>query len=118
MWRKLKWGKLKAEISAFCFLLSVFGPALAQPLTRVPNTTLMNLPPSPPTYGYTYSNLFPGLVFTNPACLVAPPGETKRLFIVEKKGRIVVITNLATPTRTIFMDISSSVTSAADTSVG
>src|ERR1051325_9878094 len=118
MWRKLKWGKLEAEISAFCFLLSVFGPALAQPLARVPNTTLTNLPPSPPTYGYTYSNLFPGLVFTNPACLVAPPGETNRLFIVEKKGRIVVITNLASPTRTIFMDISSSVTSAADTSVG
>jgi glucose/arabinose dehydrogenase len=72
------------------------------------------------TWGYIPTNAFPGLVFTNPTCIVSPPGETNRLFIVEKKGRIVVITNLASPTRTIFMDISSSssVISASDTTVG
>src|SRR3954462_3351472 len=70
------------------------------------------------TFGYVLSNAFPGLTFTNPLCITAPPGETNRLFIVEKKGRIVVITNLAAPTRTIFMDISSAVISAADTTVG
>src|SRR5439155_12226305 len=43
--------------------------------------------------------------------------ETNRLFIVEKKGRIVVVTNLAAPTRTIFIDISSRVISSADTTV-
>src|SRR5215471_6152198 len=66
---------------------------------------------------YATSNAFPGLTFTNPVAIVSPPGETNRLFIVEKKGRIVVITNLAAPTRTVFMDISSSssVISAADT---
>jgi Glucose / Sorbosone dehydrogenase len=32
-----------------------------------------------------------------------------RLFIVEKHGRIVVITNLAAPTRTIFMGLSGKV---------
>src|SRR4051794_3677284 len=68
--------------------------------------------------GYALTNAFPGLTFTNPVCLASPPGETSRLFIVEKKGRIVVITNLAAPTRTIFMDISSNVISAGDTSVG
>ena len=42
-------------------------------------------------------------------CMTTPPGETNRLFIVEKHGDIIVITNLASPTRTIFMDISSRV---------
>jgi glucose/arabinose dehydrogenase len=52
--------------------------------------------------------------------MTSPPGETNRLFVVEKKGRILVITNLASPSRSIFMDISSSsqVISAVDTSVG
>ncbi len=61
------------------------------------------------TWGYVPTNAFPGLVFSNAVCLAAPPGETNRLFVVEKHGRIVVITNLTSPTRTIFMDISSRV---------
>jgi glucose/arabinose dehydrogenase len=62
------------------------------------------------TPGYTWSNAFPNLVFSNPVCLTTPPGETNRLFIVEKHGRIIVITNLASPTRTVFLDISPRVT--------
>src|SRR5204863_1478914 len=67
---------------------------------------------------YLLTNAFPTLTFINPIGFASPPGENNRLFIVEKKGRIVVITNLAAPTRTIFMDISGQVTSAADTSIG
>src|ERR1043166_3669100 len=67
--------------------------------------------------GYTLTNAFVGLTFTNPVCIASVPGETNRLFIVERKGRIVVITNLAAPTHSIFMDISDRVTSAADTTV-
>src|SRR5439155_20762810 len=67
--------------------------------------------------GYLLTNAFPGLGWTNPVCLASPPGETNRLFIVEKRGRIVVITNLITPTRTIFMDISGRV-STSDTDFG
>src|SRR5262245_57100401 len=92
-------------------------PAFAAALQRVPNTTLQ-MPLSPPTLGYTTTNAFPGLAFTNPVCFASPPGETNRLFIVEKRGRIVVITNLAAPTRTIFMDITNKVSSLGDTSVG
>src|SRR5258706_9584038 len=62
--------------------------------------------------GYALTNAFPGLVFTNPVCISSPPGETNRLFIVEKRGRIVVITNLTVPTRSIFMDISARVTNS------
>jgi glucose/arabinose dehydrogenase len=61
------------------------------------------------TWGYVPTNAFPSLVFSNPVCITSPPGETNRLFVVEKHGRIVAITNLAAPTRTIFMDLSSRV---------
>ena len=61
------------------------------------------------TWGYVPTNAFPGLLFSNPVCIASPPGETNRLFIVEKHGRIVVITNLVAPTRSIFMDLSSRV---------
>jgi uncharacterized repeat protein (TIGR03806 family) len=81
----------------------------AGPLTRVANTTLANLPAEPPTFGYTYTNAFPGLIFTNPVALASPPGEANRLFIAEKRGRIVVITNLAAPTRAIFLDLTTRV---------
>jgi glucose/arabinose dehydrogenase len=80
----------------------------AGPLQRVANTTLTSLPPVPP-FGFTATNAFPGVVFTNPVAIVSPPGETNRLFILEKRGRIVVITNLARPTRTVFLDIVSRV---------
>src|SRR6266850_2442886 len=93
---------------------SVFGG----PLTRVANTTL-RMPTNPPTFGYTTANAFPSLTFTNPTTIVSAPGETNRLFVVEKRGRIVAITNLAAPTRTIFMDLSARVvTSAGDTGGG
>jgi glucose/arabinose dehydrogenase len=91
-----------------CFIIGVWLAAWAESSLAAAN------------FGYALTNAFPNLTFTNPLCLVTPPGETNRLFIVEKKGRIVVITNLAAPTRTIFMDISSSssVISAADTPIG
>jgi uncharacterized repeat protein (TIGR03806 family) len=105
------------------FLLSVFLAILAPltsfsgPLQRLPNTTLA-MPASPLAFGYTSTNALGSLVFTNPVAIASPPGETNRLFIVEKKGLIVVVTNLAAPTRTIFMNLSASVISAADTTVG
>src|SRR5688572_30021677 len=107
------------SLGTYCFAVG-FSLVAARgdgPLKRVPNTTLQ-LPPAPPGYTYTSTNAFGTLTFTNPVAIVSPPGETNRLFILEKRGRIVVITNLATPTRTIFMDIVSRVISGTDTSVG
>ncbi|MBL9126275.1 MAG: PQQ-dependent sugar dehydrogenase, partial [Verrucomicrobiales bacterium] len=48
------------------------------------------------------------LRFSSPVVVTTPPGETNRLFVVEQSGRIVVITNLAAPTRTVFLDLSRS----------
>src|SRR5438552_15252333 len=67
---------------------------------------------------YLLTNAFPTLTFINPVGFASPPGEAIRLFVVEKKGRIVVITNLAAPSRTIFMDISGQVTSGLDSDIG
>src|SRR5271170_7210692 len=91
-------------------MATVCASAFAQ-LQRVPNTSLTNMPASPPTFGFTSSNAFPGLNFTNPDCIVSPPGETNRLFIVGKNGFIYEITNLAAPTETIFLNISNHVAS-------
>lgn len=103
----------------FPFLLTVCVAALiggfpvraAGPLQRLPNTTLQ-LPPAPPALGFTATNAFPSLVFTNPIAIASPPGETNRLFIVEKRGRIIVITNLLAPTRTVFLDITDRVSTS------
>jgi glucose/arabinose dehydrogenase len=62
---------------------------------------------------YLWTNVvaFPGLpAFTAPVCIASPPGETNRLFICEHGGNIVVVTNLAAPTRTVFMNLTSRVT--------
>ena len=81
------------------------GSGLAQ---RVANTSL-RMPPSPPVLGYDTTNAFGTLTFPNPVAIVTPPDETNRLFVVEQGGRIAVITNLANPTRAVFLDISSRV---------
>jgi glucose/arabinose dehydrogenase len=72
---------------------------------RVANTTL-RLPLEPPIAGYQVTNAFGALTFQNPVCIKSPPGETNRLFVVERTGRIMVITNLAAPNKTVFLDLS------------
>jgi len=57
-----------------------------------------------PTYA-TEPALRP-LTFQAPVTVLAPPGETTRLFVVEKPGRIVGVSNLGgTPERSVFLDI-------------
>ena len=96
-----------------CVLCLLFGalPVWSQPFglsNRVGNATL-RLPSTPPGYGYVLTNAFGDLSFVNPTAIASPPGETNRLFIVEQLGRVAVITNLAAPTRTVFLDINSRV---------
>jgi len=91
-------------IVSFCVLLMMTLAAAAQ-LQRAPNTSLTNLPPQPPQFGYTLANAFPTVTLSQPVCIASPPQETNRLFILEKTNSIVVITNLAAPTRTVFMSL-------------
>lgn len=74
--------------------------------SSAPINTTLALPSNLPIQGFATTSAFPGLAFNSPVALVTPPGETNRLFVVEQDGRIVAITNLAKPTRTVFLDIS------------
>ena len=96
------------------FLMGLIGGALfvgeaAEPIQRVANTSLQ-MPDALPITGYATEKAFGNLDFKSPTAIVTPPGETNRIFIVEQAGRISVITNLAAPTRTVFLDIVKRVT--------
>src|SRR6056297_155554 len=80
---------------------------------RSANTSL-NLPADLPAGSYSTTNAFPGETFEDPVAIVTPPGETNRLFIVEKPGRIAVIPDLADPNREVFLDIVSDVRSSGN----
>src|SRR5207237_6369571 len=69
--------------------------------------SLLRLPLNAPIVRYATRNAFPSVSFLKPVAITAPPGETNRLFIVEQRGIISVITNLSAPTRSVFLDISS-----------
>ena len=95
-----------ASIPAVFAAASLFAAfdAAAQ-LQRVPNNSLTSLPPQPPQFGYTVNDAFSTVSLSQPVCIASPPQETNRLFILEKTGNIIVITNLAAPTRTVFMSL-------------
>ena len=97
-------------VAALLFF-AAFLPAQGQPfgLTNRVAATTLRMPPAIPVLAYFSNNALGSMTFSAPVAIVSPPGETNRLFIVEQIGRIVVITNLASPNRTVFMDISSRV---------
>jgi glucose/arabinose dehydrogenase len=87
-------------------VMVIASPAIK--LQRFANTTV-HLPRVPGGSGYATDPAFPLLQFAEPIGLTAPPSETNRLFVIEKPGRIAVITNLFEPTRTVFLDITNRV---------
>ncbi|MGH7958699.1 MAG: hypothetical protein ACREH8_17065, partial [Opitutaceae bacterium] len=96
-------------------LLACASITTAQPLTRIPAASL-RLSATPPSSSYSTARAFPTLSFTQPVAVVTPPCESRPLFVVEKPGRIWVIPDVtaAAPTRTLFLDLTSSVTVSAD----
>src|SRR6185369_4775677 len=95
--------------AAFWFTMNLAVAGQPSPFPRVANTTL-RMPPSPPVFGFTTEKAFGNLSISSPLA-IATPGETNRLFVIEKVGRVIVITNLANPTLTVFMNISDRVIS-------
>jgi uncharacterized repeat protein (TIGR03806 family) len=86
----------------------VFGSALFATLADTNPPPTLRMPAEAPTFGFTFVNAFPGLAgLSGPIAMRTPPGETNRLFVLERGGRVTVITNLAAPTRTVVMDITS-----------
>jgi glucose/arabinose dehydrogenase/mono/diheme cytochrome c family protein len=92
----------------------VFGTAVSALISDTNPPPTLRMPPQPPQFGYMFEPAFPGPTFSAPIALTAPPGETNRLFVLERAGRLTVITNLAAPNRTVVMDISSRVTAGCE----
>lgn len=67
------------------------------------------VPEYPPTGGYALTNALGSLRFDQPVLAVAPPGETNRLFVLERPGNIVVVSNLGAPTAGTFLSLTSSI---------
>jgi glucose/arabinose dehydrogenase len=65
----------------------------------------IRLPSSQPMYGYGWTNAFPGVRFTQPVGIVAAPGQTNSLYIVERLGRVMRIPDLGNPEGRVFLDL-------------
>lgn len=79
-------------------------PALAQtPSVKKPPPVP---PPLPPT-AYALEDAFGGLTFSQPVAIVSAPGETHRLFVVEKTGCIREVSRLdrPLPEKEVFLDL-------------
>lgn len=94
----------------------VFGCALSAVATELTPLPL-RLPVVPPVYGYAVVDAFPGFSFGAPVGMASPPGETNRLFVLNKLGQVYVITNLASPTLTTFLDLSGRVYTGSESGV-
>jgi len=74
--------------------------------------TLTSAPPpfaqTTPSAVYTLEDAFPALQFDQPVAIVSAPGEKQRLFIVEKTGRIQLVSGLdgPSPQKQLFLDLS------------
>ncbi|HPA17404.1 MAG TPA: PQQ-dependent sugar dehydrogenase [Verrucomicrobiae bacterium] len=90
-----------------CRAIMAVGVALwchsaAGQLVRAPNTTL-NLPAELPAGSFGFTN-FVTNAFSQPLCVLTAPGETNRLFVLEKgggtpvTGRIRIVPSLTVPT--------------------
>src|SRR5690606_38611086 len=85
---------MKALLAAvFCFV----GSLVATPAQTFPETE--------PFRGPGGTNPFLHLIFKEPVMVLAPPGETNRLFVVERGGRILVMPNLQNPITNVFLEL-------------
>src|SRR5260221_257478 len=97
------------------FILAPIGVPAAGLSQRFANTTL-TLPQQPAQAGYQVVNAFGSLTFTQPTCIQTPPGETNRVFVLEKTGRIQVVTSIgaASPTKSQYMDLSANLSTSGE----
>lgn len=67
----------------------------------------LHLPPVlPSTSGYQLEDALPGMSFEQPLALASAPGESARLFVVEKTGKIQIISDYPhQPVKSVFLDL-------------
>lgn len=92
------WGVRFGPASWFFLVISATAAA------QVANSSL-RLPAELPPSEYGLANAFPGLHLESPLGVAAPPGEMNQLFILERAGTLVAVTNLCAPTRTVILHL-------------
>jgi uncharacterized repeat protein (TIGR03806 family) len=105
--RNLRWAIAVSAITLWAIAALLSRPQAQGQLAARHPVAALNLPAELPIpTGYTVENAFPGITFTQPLCIASPPGETDRLFVIEKTGKVNVITNLSqNPTKQVFFDV-------------
>ena len=84
-----------------------------QGLEREPNTTT-SFPDSLPDSGFELELAFPEIrAFSQPVGIVSAPGDSNRLFVLERSGRIRVIPDLGNPERFTFLSLTREVESGS-----
>lgn len=101
-----------AAVVTFVGIVSANAAGLSE---RLPNSTL-NLPQQPLQEGYVLVNAFGANTFSQPLCIRTPPGETNRVFVLEKGGRIQVVTNIgaASPVKTQYIDLRNGISTSVE----
>jgi glucose/arabinose dehydrogenase len=74
--------------------------------------------PAANTYPYLTQPALGGMAFDQPAAIVTAPGDTNRIFVVEKPGRIIVIPDVTKPERVTFLDLTGKLTGTSDGEMG
>src|SRR5438067_8676208 len=82
---------------------------------RYPNSTL-KFPEQPRWSAYSLVNAFGTNTFWKPVCISSPPGETNRVFVLDKEGIIEVVTNIGAqnPQRSVYMDLQAGIAPYAE----
>lgn len=71
----------------------------------------VNFPLRPPVERYKVVDALPGVTFSAPTSMESPAGDTQQLYVAERRGTIMLVTNVAAPGPKIqFLDISTRVT--------
>ncbi len=98
---------------AVCFYMGtsvsmILGGESWAPLKRERAATL-RLPLEPDGEPYLAPGAFDYMPAFSVVAIASPPGETNRLFVVNQYGLVMVVTNLAKPSTSVFLDISDKV---------
>lgn len=82
---------------------------------RIANSSLM-IPSEPPATTFQLVNAFTGVTVSAPTGIVSAPGDTKRLFVLEKGGQLKTIPDVtaASPTSSTFLNLPTLLTSRGE----
>ncbi|WP_367872432.1 PQQ-dependent sugar dehydrogenase [Luteolibacter sp. Populi] len=96
----------RASLAAL-LLPSLLGAALADPLPLRQANPALNVPAAPPATSLQLVNAFAGLTFSEAVCIASPPGDSKRLFVCERTGKIWLIPDVTATSlsKVLFMDL-------------